>query len=146
MGKRAKTHSAAAQQEHWHRPTVKHLEMFSRDIQVICLVTCLQHSGRNLLTLMTTCVTCASLELSEPMLTATITCANVDFSTLSLWPLCVVPTSPHQPHWYNCVWTDYWNVNWTHLFCCCCLLNSAVLSVYFCVCVFVFFVLLCFFD
>ena len=89
---------------------------------------------------MTTRVTCASLELSEPMLTATITCANVDFSTLSLWPLCVVPTSPHQHHWYKCVWTDYWNLNSTHLFFCCCLLNSAVLSVYFCVCVFVFFV------
>ena len=48
------------------------------------VATCLQHGSRNLLTLMTTRVTCASLELSEPMLTATITCANVDFSTLSL--------------------------------------------------------------
>ena len=33
MGKRAKTHSAVAQQKHWDRLTVKHVENFIRDIQ-----------------------------------------------------------------------------------------------------------------
>ena len=32
MGKRAKTHSAVAQQKHWDRLTLKHVENFSRDI------------------------------------------------------------------------------------------------------------------
>ena len=32
MGKRAKTHAAVAQQKHWDRLTLKHVENFSRDI------------------------------------------------------------------------------------------------------------------
>ena len=98
MGKRAKTHSAVAQQKHWDRLTLKHVENFSRDIiqsgansgpHFLFMgkpssAHLLDHGRRHLLTLMMTRVTSASLELSEPMLTGTITCANVDFSTLSL--------------------------------------------------------------